>query len=110
MEKAKLSLHLIRNTYEVDDAKEVITQLLSDKINFIRRQIFSLDERYGINSSYLENRLKELNQSKEDIVTFFKSINSEELEVKIDCPVNIELVEKTQNTSAATDKKETAWT
>ena len=110
MEKAKLSLHLIRNTYEVDDAKEVITQLLSDKINFIRRQIFSLDERYGINSSYLENRLKELNQSKEDIVTFFNSINSEEFEVKIDCPVSIELVEKTQNTSAATDKKETAWT
>ena len=109
MENKKLTLNLIRNTYESDEAKTIINQLLSDKICFIQRQIFSLEERLGIDSPFLKNRLKELNESKEQLEEFLNNTSSDEMQVKIDCPINIELVNSSFNSNESSLKEEKSW-
>ncbi len=110
MEKNKLSLQLIKNSYDAEDAKELVMQLLCDKSTFIKRKIFSLDERYGIHSPFFENRLTELTECKKDLKLFFENMNSDDFEFRINCPIEIEVVKKNSVDQQKATKEENSWT
>lgn len=99
MENSTLSLNLIKNSYDAYESKKMLCKLIDDKVKFIKMQILSIQERFGTDSPFLQNRLKELYQSKEELMNFFKSIDSGEIdandiEIKIDCPIHLEIVQK----------------
>jgi len=72
MKNEYLSLQLIRNTCNISEGKTIIEQLLADKINFLKKQIFKLEERFGTDSPFLENRVIELRKCQEDFRFFLK--------------------------------------
>jgi hypothetical protein len=110
MENQYLSLQLIRNTYEVNEGESIVNQLIADKINFLKKQIFKLEERQGIQSPFLESRLDELNKNKAQLGAFMRSVDDEDQEMLINCSIDIQLVpaKNTEKINQQTDKQ--AWT
>ena len=83
MENQYLSLQLIRNTYEVNEGESIVNQLIADKVNFLKKQIFKLEERQGIQSPFLESRLEELNQNIAQLGAFMRGVDNENQEMLI---------------------------
>ena len=116
MENSTLSLNLIKNSYDSCESKKMINKLFDDKIKFIKMQVLSLEDRFGINSPFLENRLKELNQSKEELSNFFTNIDSDaidsnDIEIKINCAIHLEIVPKSNPKKELNQLKgESTWT
>jgi hypothetical protein len=116
MKNSTVSLDLIKNSYDAYESQKMITKLFDDKIKFVKLQIFSLEDRYGIGSPFLENRLAELNQSKQDLTSFFEDLEasgmeSDEFEIKINCPIQIEVVKKSSVKKQSNRLKvESSWT
>lgn len=95
MNGAQLKIDLIENTYKSSEAKKVITQLINDKIKFLKVQIFRNEERTGGKSPQLEQRLVELKKSKKELEGFFESLkNDEESKIEIHCPIQINVVKQ----------------
>ena len=92
MENQYLSLQLIKNSYELNEGESIVNQLIADKVNFLKKRIFQLEERYGIESPYLESRLEELNQHKAELGAFLSSFDDENQEMLISCSIDIQLV------------------
>ena len=92
MENQYLSMQLIRNTYGIAEGKTIIEQLLADKITFLKKEIFKLEERYGAGSPFLENRVEELKKCQEDLDFFLNHVDEEEQEMLINCKIDIQLV------------------
>lgn len=88
----KLNTYLINNTFEVDEAKELVIQLLSEKVAFVKDRIYALEEKFGITSPNLNQRLVELNKAIEEVNEFMEQIDEEAMDVRVQCPINIELV------------------
>jgi hypothetical protein len=92
MENQYLSLQLLRNIYKVNEGESIVNQLIADKINFLKKQIFKLEERQGIQSPFLENRLEELNQNIVQLRDFINGIDDKNQEMLINCSIKIHLV------------------
>lgn len=84
-------LTLIDSTYNVNDAKEVLQSLLSDKIRFLNRKIFSLQERFGSDTEHQENRVRELRKELDQLRAFLDPFNDDGYEVEIDCLVDLKI-------------------
>lgn len=110
MENEFLSLQLIKNKYDVSEGKTIISQLLADKINFLKKQIFKLEERYGIDSPFLENRVAELQQCQDDLDTFLRSVDEEDTEVLINCSIDIQLVPRRTTDKVSQNSRAQSWT
>jgi hypothetical protein len=110
MENQYLSLQLLRNIYEVNEGESIVNQLIADKINFLKKQIFKLEERQGIQSPFLENRLEELNQNIVQLGAFMRSVDDENQEMLINCSIDIQLVpaKNAENVNRKSDKQ--TWT
>lgn len=89
----KFSFQLIQNTYDVEETQNLLNELIDKKIASIEKQIESLNDRFVVSSPFLEDRLNHLLQAKDDLESFFRSVHSDEYDVMIDCPINIELSE-----------------
>lgn len=84
---------LVRTNYPVEEGREVLLSLISDKINFLERTIFSLEERFGSDTSHLVSRVKELRAERESLKTFLASLEDKNMMLSIHCPVTIECKE-----------------
>ncbi len=80
-------LDLVKNTYPVHDAKEVLLSLLSDKIKFLTCKIFSLEERFGDVPVHLKERVEELKNEKNQLIETLDSFDDENHLVEIDCQI-----------------------
>lgn len=83
---------LIDSTYSADDAKEVLISLVNDKIKFLNRQIFSLEERFGSDTQHLKNRVKIIQEEKAKLLTLLEQYSSEGTLLSIQCDVRMETV------------------
>lgn len=92
MENEYLALQLIRNTYNIAEGKSIVEQLLTDKINFLKKTIFKLEERYGVDSPFLQNRVIELRKNQEELDFFLNHVDEEDQEMLINCKIDIQLV------------------
>lgn len=80
---------LIDSTYSAYDAREVITSLINDKIRFLNVQILSLQERYGQNTEHLENRVRELEVNRREMIDLLTKATTEDALVEVSSLVNV---------------------
>ena len=80
---------LIDSTYSAYDAREVITSLINDKIRFLNIQILSLQERYGQNTEHLENRVRELEVNRREMIDLLTKATTEDALVEVSSLVNV---------------------
>lgn len=92
---ASYDLKLIDNTYSAEDAKEVLSSLINDKIKFLNLQIFSNGERFGEDTEHLENRVKSLQAEREKLFTLIEQAAKDGKSLSIHCDVQV----KTSNTA-----------
>jgi len=62
--KKETIIKLVEGTYTPAEAADILFSLIGDKIKFHNLQILSLQERFGIDSSHSEQRIKELKKVK----------------------------------------------
>lgn len=110
MENQYLSMQLIRNTYEIAEGKTIIEQLLVDKINFLKKQIFTLEERFGLDSPFMQNRVVELKKCQEDLVFFLNHVDDQEQEMLINCKIDIQLVPTKSAEKLSEQAENKQWT
>lgn len=72
-EPISLAFELIDGTFEHNDARELLMQLLDDKINFHHRRNFSWQERFGHHDPHSDNRIAELTMVRERLIQEFMS-------------------------------------
>ena len=80
---------LIDSTYSAYDAREVITSLINDKIRFLNIQILSLQERYGQNTEHLENRVRELEVNRREMIDLLTKATTEDALVEVSSLINV---------------------
>lgn len=98
MEKS-YSFKLIDSTYSVEECSTVLTSLVDHKINFIKRTIFSKEERNDGDVTHLKKRLSELQELRQELKLWVMDQSKERCTMSIDCPVNV-VVNKTESESA----------
>ena len=86
------NLKLIDNTYSPEDAKEVLSSLISDKIKFLNLQIFSKSERFGEDTAHLENRVKYLEEERERLFKLIERATEDGKHLSIHCDIQVESI------------------
>ncbi len=89
----EMEFKLIDNTYNPEEAKEVLLELIKSKIKFLNHKIFSSYERFGSESTDLEKRILELSEDRERLMKQFMAIENSEVEIKIDCTAKLNVKE-----------------
>lgn len=80
---------LVDNTYSAENAREVITSLINDKIKFLNLQILSNHERFGTDITHLENRVSQLDADRRRLIAVFADCAKNDLEIEISCDVKL---------------------
>lgn len=80
---------LIDSTYDVDGAREVLTTLISNKINFIKKHMLSIEERFGSDSSHFEKRIQKLREEKRSLELFLENYEGEEVSLDVSCTASL---------------------
>ncbi len=78
--KKKETIELIKGSFKPDEAREILLQLLNNKINFHNLKNWSSQERLGKPDAYSSQRLRNLEESRKKVQNLFSnSINGEEI-------------------------------
>ncbi|MFT4982694.1 MAG: hypothetical protein ACI9UR_002570 [Bacteroidia bacterium] len=80
---------LIDNTYVAENAREVITSLISDKIKFLNIHMLSDQERFGTDVSHFEKRVKELEADLKRMIALFSDCVANDKDIEISCEVKL---------------------
>lgn len=83
---------LIDGNFDNDDAGRILIALVGNKIKFHNVESFRIQERHNGNIAHSEKRVKELTTVKENLKELIAYAKENNLDFKIDCSVNIELV------------------
>jgi uncharacterized protein (DUF342 family) len=89
----KHQIKLIDNTYSLDEGKELLMALINDKIKFLNMKVFSLQERFGSDTSKFEQRIAELKEEKNQLQLKLKTLENSHDMVEIDCHVHLKIKE-----------------
>jgi hypothetical protein len=92
--KSNLTFDLIDGTFNPVEAKRVLFTLIKDKINFHELEIFSTNERYGIDLPNSKTRIKDLNKALVNIEEVINELEKSNFEIKISGAIEIVAVEK----------------
>lgn len=84
--------NLIDSTYGVEDAKEVLASLITDKINFLNKKIFSEQVRFGSDTQHKENRVQILKMEQEQLLETLNALE-DGARIGISCKVNMKIEE-----------------
>ena len=96
---------LVKGLFESQDAKTVLVNLFSSKINFHGLAAFGIEERTGEKSPMHNKRAAELKKSLNKILKVIDSAEKKGLLLKITCDVNIKLQPKNKLNIATTIEK-----
>lgn len=80
---------LIDNTYKAENAREVITSLINDKIKFLNIQMLSNQERFGSDVSHIQQRVKELEADRNRMIALFVDCAANDQDIDISCEVKL---------------------
>ena len=89
MKNQEFEFSLIDNTYSAEDAREVITSLINDKIRFLNIQILSIHERFGIDVTHLEKRVTQLEQDRKRLMSMLADYANSAVEIDVICDVKM---------------------
>jgi hypothetical protein len=87
-------IKFIDGTFNTEDASEILLAVLNDKINFHSTLLFSNTERFGVDASNSQLRIKELRADKERVVAMMKEAKESGALVKVGSTISIELISK----------------
>ncbi len=87
--KKKQTLRLIDGTFTASEAKEVLMNVFSSKIQFHQRKNFSSKERFGKDDEVAVRRMPELKNSLHKIAELFSEAESKHYVLTITSDVNI---------------------
>ncbi|MGJ3236059.1 hypothetical protein [Marivirga sp.] len=83
---------LVRGEYSAVEAKEIVSNLISQKINFHNLRDFSSLERYGKRDENSLKRIEELKESRKSMLEIIDMAKEEGKTVKINSNITIELI------------------
>lgn len=83
---------LVNSTYSAEDAREVLLKIIKDKVTFIERSCFSMEERNQEGVDHLRKRLVELKASHDDILKLTQEAMDNNLSIKIDAEIKVEVL------------------
>jgi hypothetical protein len=83
---------LVRGEYSAVEAKEIVSNLISQKINFHNLRDFSSRERFGKADENSLKRIEELKKSREAMFELIAAAKEEGKTVKINSNITIELL------------------
>lgn len=90
----KHEIKLIDNTYSLEEGKELLVALINDKIKFLNMKVFSLQERFGSDTSKYEQRIAELKEEKNQLQLKLKALENSDSMVEIDCHIHLKVKER----------------
>lgn len=83
---------LVRGEYSAVEAREIVSNLISQKINFHNLVDFSSYERYGKPDENSVKRIAELKESRKSLLEIIEAAKKEGKTVKINSNITIELM------------------
>ena len=83
---------LVRGEYSAIDAKEIVSNLTRQKINFYNLRNFISQERSGKPDEYSLNRIEELKESKQLLFELINVAKEQDKTIKINSTITIELI------------------
>lgn len=86
----KHDIKLIDGQFESSDAKNLLLELLFQKINYHRNRRLSNEERFGKDREHSEKRIKSLLEEKEKLVLWLKELD-ENQSITIHATVHLEI-------------------
>ena len=84
---------LIDNTYSAEEARQVLLCVTNVKIKFLDLQILSLQERFGRDTTHMEERVSELLRDRARINEVLQAAMAGQAILEIKSVVNIEVKE-----------------
>ena len=83
---------LVRGEYSAEEAKEIISNLILQKINFHNLKVFSSKERFGEADKNSIMRIEELKESRQHLLDVIDAAKKAGKTVKISSTIAIELI------------------
>lgn len=83
------TLKLIDNKFTPEEAKDVLLTLINDKIRFHSNKNFSSEIRTGLSQNHSQQRIKELEEAKKEIIELTKK--AEEMNILLDVESSIHI-------------------
>lgn len=80
-------IKLIDNTYQAEEARELVLALINDKIKFLQHKIFSMKERFGADTTRMEQRVAELKEEKKQFLLAIDALEDKQSSFDIKCEV-----------------------
>lgn len=81
---------LIEGIFSASDAKKVLLSLFNHKIQFHKRRIFSIEERFGIKDEHSVLRISQLEQTVEEVQQMLKEAERENKQLVIRSTISVE--------------------
>lgn len=85
-------IQLINGEFNPEDAQRILLSLINSKIQYHQVEIFSLEERFGIEATQSKDRIEELKLSVRDIQEIIKEATEAGMKLKVTSTVDIQLV------------------
>lgn len=79
----KAQIELINNQFELDEAKNLLMQLIQDKINFHVSKNFSYQERFGSDDLLSKQKIDHLKTEKDQLKILFDTSSGDFSKVEI---------------------------
>ncbi len=93
---------LIDTTYSPTQAKELLTKMIKEKMNFFKLMDLAHYSRYQEDLEHISNRIKLLSANMEEIQEFFSEF-SDDYDVEVYCPVQIKVRKKEDSNSGSAE-------
>lgn len=82
---------LIEGTFSTDEAKEILTNIFSEKINFHLMKNFSSQERFGKDDENATKRIHQLKEELKRLQSYLSSGNADKKNLSISSEINISI-------------------
>lgn len=87
-------VELIKGEFNPSEAIEIISIIIENKIRFNNQLIFSKEERNEGDTTYLKDRIKELERSKARVINLIREIKDSSTMVKVHSEIHIDLIQQ----------------
>lgn len=87
----KQEYKLVKGTFDLDEAREVLMSLINSKINFHAKKNLSSRERFGKIDQDSEKRIEELSISREQILQLLKHADESKQKITIISTISLEI-------------------
>ena len=89
--KTNLQTRLIDGEYTIEEAREILVNLYSNKIKFHDLKIFNSMIRFGKEDTHSKKRIAELKQNLQEITEYLNSLETNNQTISIKSNIEIEL-------------------